>query len=107
MKEKSILEKFKEQEQELNMITRAWGFIFDITINSKNTATLRLYKTKEKITNFEILTISVKSELQLAIKKENTIITDTLYYKYFIVFVYNYLYYDTMKFLYQFCRWKI
>lgn len=105
MKEKTILEKFKEQE--LHMITRAWGFIFDITINSKNTATLRIYKAGEKITHFDILTIEVKSQQQLIVKKENSIITDTLYYKYFTVFLFNYLYYETVECLYQFHRWQI
>ena len=107
MDEKSTLKKFKEQETALNMVTKAWGFSFDITIISENAGTLRLYKKKEKITNFEILTIHVKSELQLIIKKANTIITDALYYKYLIVFLFNYLYFDTTKFLYQFHRWKI
>lgn len=107
MKDKTILEKFKEQETTLNMVTEALGFAFNITITSKNTATLRIYKKGEKVTTFEILNIEVKSQLQLIVKKENEIITDMLYYKYFTVFLFNYLYYETVKCLYQFHRWQI
>ncbi len=107
MEKKSIIEKFKEQEKILNVVAEALGFSINISIDSKNTASLRIYERGEKVTSFEILNIEVKSQLQLIVRKRNEVLANVLYYKYLVVFIYNYLNYQNIKFIYQFKGRKI
>lgn len=102
MEEKTVLEKLKEQEYALNAVAEAFGFSFMLTLHSKESATLKTYLLGKKITNFEILNVKVKSQLLLTIEKNNELITDTLYCKNFLVFIYNYLNYKDVEFFYQF-----
>ena len=102
MKQKTILEKFKEQEVALNVVAEALGFAFKMSICSEKEATLTLYKKGKKITNFEILNIRTRAETQIIIKSKNLVITDTLYYRFFMTFLSNYLYYENVEFVYQF-----
>lgn len=102
LKEKTILEQIKEKEENFNLVSRALGFSFNITLNPDSSATLRIYQTREKLTCVESLTIKCKSQIQLIIEKDNQIISNTVYSNYFVTFIYNYLYYKDVKFLYQY-----
>lgn len=106
MRKKTIIEELKDNEEILNMVAEPLGFTLKITITSSKTATLTIIKRNKKIILLETLDVEVKSQFQLIIRKGDEIITDVLYYKYLLQFIYHYLYYKKIKFLYQFQgRW--
>jgi len=99
---KTIIEEFKDQEELLNIVSNPLGFSLKITITSSKTATLTIIKKNRKIITLDTLDIEIKSQIQLIVKKGEEIITDVLYYRYLLQFIYHYLYYKKIKFLYQF-----
>ena len=119
MKNKTAVERLKEDEENINIKAKIRGFMVEITDNNDNTGSITVWKfNKNKKNSSEMLTfietqtfvealnIEGIADFQVTIKKDNEILEHGLCLDNITQWIYNRLNNESIEFMYEFCGGK-
>lgn len=115
MKNKTVVERLKEDEENINVKAKIRGFMVEITDNNDNTGSITIWKFNKNTKNLnemltfietrtfvETLDIEGVACFQVTIKKDNEILEHGLVLDNITQWIYNRLNNESIDFMYQF-----
>ncbi len=115
MKNKTAVERLKEDEENINIKAKIRGFMVEITDNLNNTGSITIWKFNKNEKNLnemltfietktfvETLDIAGVADFQVTIKKDNEILEHGLFLDKITQWIYNRLNNESIEFMYQF-----
>lgn len=105
MENKTVIERLKEDEENINIKAKVRSFMVEITDNLNNTGTITVWNydmNTKKLTLVETLNIEGIASFQAKIMKDNEILEDGLFLDNITQWIYNRLNNESIEFMYQF-----
>ncbi len=119
MKNKTAVERLKEDEENINIKAKIRDFMVEITDNLNNTGSITIWKFNKNTKNLnemrtfietktfvETLEIEGVADFQVTIKKDNEILEHGLFLDNITQWIYNRLNNENIEFMYEFCGGK-
>ena len=103
---KTVIEKLKEDEDNINIKANIRGFKIAVIDNKNNTGSIMIWKLdknkKDMMTFVETLKIEGVASFQVNIKKDNEVLEHGLFLDNITQWIYNHLNNENIEFIYQF-----
>lgn len=103
---KTVIEKLKEDEDNINIKANIRGFKIAVIDNKNNTGSIMIWKLdknkKDMMTFVETLKIEGIASFQVTIKKDNEVLEHGLFLDKITQWIYNHLNNENIEFIYQF-----
>lgn len=119
MKNKTAVERLKEDQENINIKAKIRCFMIEITDNLNNTGSITIWKFNKNEKNLnemltfietktfvETLDIEGVASFQVTIKKDNEILEHGLFLDKITQWIYNRLNNESIEFMYEFCGGK-